>query len=204
MKQGAACSLLFLLPGVERRLSLCMILIEPEVHVPRAALPKRELSRFLKDACERVGLAGEVSVLLTTDEQLRSLNRRFRRKDRPTDVLSFPPAALLGGEPQGGDLAISVDTAKAQAASLGHSLLEEVKILMLHGLLHLAGFDHEQDTGGMARREGFLRRAYGLPAGLIQRAQPAKRARVQPAAGHPRVTTRSRPTTSPSSPARSR
>ena len=148
-----------------------MILIEPDAYVPRSALPKRELSRFLADACERVGIEGEVTVLLATDERLRELNRTYRRKDKATDVLSFPPAeAAFAGAPQtGGDLAISVDTARRQAESLGHPLLAEVQILMLHGLLHLAGFDHEVDEGKMARRESRLRREFGLPAGLIQR-----------------------------------
>jgi probable rRNA maturation factor len=152
-----------------------MILIEPDAYVPRSALPKRELSRFLMDACERVGLAGEVTVLVTTDERMQELNRTFRRKNKPTDVLSFPagPAAFAGQEVSGGDLAISVDTARRQAESLGHALLVEVEILVLHGLLHLAGMDHEQDTGQMGRREAKLRREFGLPAGLIQRSAKA-------------------------------
>jgi probable rRNA maturation factor len=161
-----------------------MILIEPDAYVPRAALPKRDLSRFLGEACERVGIAGEVTVLVTTDARMQEFNRTFRRKNKPTDVLSFPPAAsgLAGDEQAGGDLAISVDMAREQAETLGHTLLEEIKILTLHGLLHLSGMDHEQDTGQMARRERKLRREFGLPAGLIQRSSsPAKAPAKAPA-----------------------
>jgi probable rRNA maturation factor len=173
-----------------------MILIEPDAYVPRSALPKRELSRFLMDACERVGLVGEVTVLVTTDERMRELNRTFRRKNKPTDVLSFPagPPAFAGQEVSGGDLAISVDTARRQAESLGHALLVEVEILVLHGLLHLSGMDHEQDTGQMGRREAKLRREFGLPAGLIQRS--AKAVVVPTSAkrdvGHPGSSSRNR------------
>ncbi len=108
-------------------------------------------------------------MLLTTDKAIRRLNRQFRGKDKATDVLSFPAA-----EPEktraAGDLAISVHTARKQADVLGHALRVEIKILMLHGLLHLAGFDHETDSGEMARREGRLRSKLGLPEGLIERA----------------------------------
>jgi probable rRNA maturation factor len=159
-----------------------MILIEPDAHVLRSALPKRELSRFLLDARERVGLQGKVTVLLTTDEHMRELNRTFRRKNQPTDVLSFPaaPASFAGEAASGGDLAISVDMAREQAQSLGHTMLAEVKILILHGLLHLSGLDHEQDTGQMGRRESRLRREFGLPAGLIQRTAKAGSLAVSP------------------------
>ena len=165
-----------------RTWAIRMILIEPESCVPRAALPKRELARFLAQACERVGIDGEVTVLLTTNEQMRALNRSFRRKDKPTDVLSFPPAdASFAGEPAtGGDLAISVEIAREQALSLSHPFAVEIRILVLHGLLHLAGMDHEQDTGTMRRKESRLRREFGLPAGLIQRtAAPLPSAQVR-------------------------
>ena len=153
--------------------ALIMIAIDPDLQVSRGALPKRELGSFVREVCAAIPLAGEVSVLLGTDAAIQELNRSFRRKDKPTDVLSFPAADA--GFPQGagmlaGDLAVSIDTAKRQAEEFGHSLLLEVKILLLHGLLHLAGFDHEQDTGRMARRERALRRKFALPAGLIQRA----------------------------------
>ncbi len=135
----------------------------------RNALPgKRTLDRFLKEACAAVPLQGQVSVLLTNDETIRDLNKRFRKKNKATDVLSFPAADIPAGV--AGDLAISLETAAVQAESFGHTLREEVKILLLHGLLHLAGYDHETDSGQMGRREAALRRRFGLPQGLIQRA----------------------------------
>ena len=158
-----------------------MILIEHDQ--PPKPLPRRELARFLREAAERVRLPGAVTVLLTTDARMQALNREFRRKNKPTDVLSFSPAEPLeGSDETGGDLAISLDIARAQAAELGHSIADEVKILMLHGLLHLVGYDHEQDQGRMARKEARLRRELGLPVGLIQRtttAAPARKAVVR-------------------------
>ncbi len=148
-----------------------MIAIAPEVRVPRGALPKRELKAFVREVCAAIPLQGEVSVLLTTDVAVQDLNRSFRRKNKPTDVLSFPAAAGFPGAGElAGDLAVSIDTATRQAAQFGHTLLIEVKILLLHGLLHLAGYDHEQDAGRMARRERALRASFGLPPGLIDRA----------------------------------
>src|SRR5579863_562655 len=149
-----------------------------------SALGKRDLNRFLACAAKALGLTGEFSVLLTGDERLRALNLQFRRKDKATDVLSFPalPAAADGG--QGGDLAISLETALVQAAANGHTLQMEVKILILHGLLHLAGYDHERDQGQMRRRETRLRKQFALPAGLVERSnversQPADRPRAR-------------------------
>jgi probable rRNA maturation factor len=134
------------------------------------------LTRFLRAAQQAVGLEGEVHVLLADDATLRRLNRTFRGKDKATDVLSFPagPTTVFFGEPEApplaGDLAISLETAAQQAARFGHSLRDEVRVLLLHGVLHLAGFDHEADTGEMAAREAELRRRLGLPTGLIARA----------------------------------
>jgi len=125
----------------------------------------RTLGLFLRHAQAAVCLCGQVSVLLTTDGKIRRLNRQFRGKDKTTDVLSFP---ALEGE-VAGDLAISVPTARRQACEQGHTLSTEIKVLMLHGLLHLAGFDHERDKGEMARRERLLRGRLGLPQGLIER-----------------------------------
>jgi probable rRNA maturation factor len=114
---------------------------------------------------------------------LRSLNRRFRGKNKATDVLSFPvDATAPGAEDIAGDLAISVPTARRQAAGQGHSLSTEVKVLILHGLLHLAGYDHEADTGQMARRERVLRGKLRLPLGLIERTALQKRPAPKPAA----------------------
>jgi len=143
----------------------------------------RTLSRFLSEAQAAVGIPGQVTVLLTSDQMLRSLNRRFRRKNKATDVLSFPvDATASGAEDIAGDLAISVPTARRQAAGQGHSLSTEIKVLILHGLLHLAGYDHEADTGQMAQREQFLRSKLRLPLGLIERAGVKKKATPKPAA----------------------
>lgn len=106
--------------------------------------------------------------LLAGDQELKRLNHRFLKHNYPTDVLTFP-----SGQPIGplGDIAISLDRAKAQAAEHGHRIEEEVRILLLHGVLHLVGHDHEQDSGEMARVESRWRRKYGLPNSLIERAQ---------------------------------
>lgn len=154
-----------------------MILLDPDLApIPTSAaepndrLPAAQtLTRFLKKAQAEVRLRGAVSVLLTTDAAIRRLNRTFRGKNKATDVLSFPAAEQSRGE-VAGDLAISVDTALKQARDHGHSLATEIKVLMLHGLLHLAGYDHESDHGQMARREQALRKKLALPLGLIERA----------------------------------
>ena len=135
-----------------------------DVQLPSA----RTLARFLAAAQAAVRLKGQVTVLLTTDAAIAKLNKQFRGKNKATDVLSFP-AAGLGAEGMAGDLAISVTTALGQAAEQGHSLSTEIKVLVLHGLLHLAGFDHEADEGQMARRERLLRAKLKLPQGLIER-----------------------------------
>jgi probable rRNA maturation factor len=129
-----------------------------------SGLGKRELNRFLSSVKKELGLTGELSVLLTGDEHIRAMNFQFRGLDKPTDVLSFPSVME-----EGGDLAISLETAAVQAAAHGHELQTEVKVLILHGLLHLAGYDHEHDRGQMRRRENLLRRQFGLPAGLVER-----------------------------------
>jgi probable rRNA maturation factor len=113
-----------------------------------------------------------VTVLLTTDAAIRDLNRRFRGKDKATDVLSFPADALQSAKPVervAGDIAISVETARRQATEQGHALTCELKVLILHGVLHLAGYNHESDAGQMQRRERDLRAQLGLPQGLIER-----------------------------------
>jgi probable rRNA maturation factor len=141
----------------------------------------RTLVRFLTEAQAAVRLRGQVSVLLASDETIRSLNRRFRGKNKATDVLSFPAdTGTPGPEEIAGDLAISVPTARRQAAEQDHSLSTEIKVLLLHGLLHLAGYDHEADAGQMARRERLLRGRLGLPQGLIERsATPKSAAKVR-------------------------
>jgi probable rRNA maturation factor len=146
-----------------------MINIEPpSTRSNTIARSKPALTRFLHRAQKAVGLVGEVDVLLTSDEEIRRLNRTFRKKNKATDVLSFPAPEELAGQ-HSGDLAISIDTAARQAESFGHSLNDEVKILLLHGLLHLAGMDHEVDSGEMAAREAELRAELKLPVSLIER-----------------------------------
>jgi probable rRNA maturation factor len=134
----------------------------------------RTLNAYLREAQTAVRIKGIVSVLLTSDAAIQTLNRDFRRKNKPTDVLSFPAAKISRGE-VAGDLAISVHTARRQAREQGHSLGIEIKVLILHGLLHLAGYDHETDAGEMARRERLLRAKLALPLGLIERTAPADR-----------------------------
>jgi len=139
-----------------------------------AGLSPLTLERFLLRARQVVRLRGIVNVLVTNSHELRSLNLRFRGKDQPTDVLSFP--APTPGRAQAiqvaGDLAISADIARENAKRLGHSVAAEIKILVLHGVLHLAGLDHERDNGEMAHKESRLRQQLKLEAGLIERTQP--------------------------------
>ena len=123
-----------------------------------------ELGRFARRARKLAGVGGEVSILVTGNRQLRALNRRFRKKDKPTDVLSFPDVKGTGG-----DIAISADIARQNAARYGHDVLQELKVLVLHGMLHLAGHDHETDNGEMAARELALRAKLKLTTSLINR-----------------------------------
>ncbi|WP_213804573.1 rRNA maturation RNase YbeY [Granulicella sp. dw_53] len=156
-----------------------MITIEPPSTPPIPALSKPSLTRFLNRARTAVGLSGEVDVLLTSDVQLKSLNRSFRGKNKATDVLSFPTPPEIAAQ-HAGDLAISLDTATRQAATYGHPLDVEVKILLLHGLLHLAGEDHETDTGQMAARESSLRAKLKLPGSLIDRVTNPLKPQLKP------------------------
>ena len=158
-----------------------MITIDPpsstSIRAAADSLSKSGLSRFLNRARQAVGLEGDVEVLLTSDAELKRLNRAFRGKNKTTDVLSFPTPAEIAHE-HAGDLAISLDTAARQAATFGHTLRDEVRILLLHGLLHLSGEDHETDSGEMAARETELRRELRLPNSLIDRVEkPASRKR---------------------------
>ena len=138
------------------------------------------LARFAGRAQRAAGLRGRVSILVTGSAELRRLNRRYRRKDKVTDVLSFPSdgRSRRAGRPQlqtAGDIAISAEVAAKNARRFGNSPAAEVKVLILHGLLHLAGLDHDddRDRGQMRHREERLRRRLGLPASLIQRSIPA-------------------------------
>jgi probable rRNA maturation factor len=135
---------------------------------PVAGLSDTALAKFVARASRASRLKGTVNVLVTGSSELRSLNRRFRAKDQPTDVLSFPPGpCFVNG--LAGDIAISADIARQNARRLGHSAAQEIKILALHGVLHLVGYDHERDHGKMAGREAQMRRSLGLPMGLIER-----------------------------------
>jgi probable rRNA maturation factor len=127
--------------------------------------PQRALGRWLTTWAPR-SARGHVTLAIVSDATMRRLNRTYRNKDYATDVLSFP------AEDDGvlGDVAIASGVAARQARRLGHSLATELRVLALHGLLHLVGFDHETDQGEMARVEERLRRKAGLPAGLIGRA----------------------------------
>lgn len=133
----------------------------------------RGLAEWLARAAPR-GARGAVTLALVGDRQVRDLNRRYRGVDRVTDVLSF--AADLGElEVSGtdrllGDVVIAKGLAARQARAAGHSLGTEFRILALHGLLHLLGYDHDRDGGRMARMEASLRRRGGLEQGLIERA----------------------------------
>jgi probable rRNA maturation factor len=132
------------------------------------------LERFARRAQKLAGVPGEVDILISDNRRLQQLNRRFRRKNKPTDVLSFP-------HKEGGDIAISAVIARQNARRYSHSAADELKILVLHGMLHLAGYDHESDNGRMARVEAKLRAQLKLPASLIDRAEktPAAEARAQ-------------------------
>jgi probable rRNA maturation factor len=122
-----------------------------------------DLGRFAARAQKLAGIPGAVDVLIADNRRLRALNRRFRGKNVPTDVLSFPHA-------EGGDIAISAEIALENAGRYRHSPAAELKILILHGMLHLAGHDHEHDDGQMARIETRLRAQLNLPSSLISRA----------------------------------
>jgi probable rRNA maturation factor len=130
-------------------------------------LPKKELRIYAGELRDRVASGRTFTCMLTDDRELERLNRMFLGRKYPTDVLSFPS----GGGDRLGDIAISVQRAREQATEQGHSTYDEIRILMLHGLLHLLGMDHENDRGAMARAEKKWRRDLGLPAGLIERAK---------------------------------
>jgi probable rRNA maturation factor len=130
-------------------------------------LDRAALRAFAERLSVEVAGGARFCALLTSDAELRRLNREFRGKDEPTDVLSFPNAAPDGGL---GDIAISAERARAQATECGHAVETEICVLLLHGVLHLLGYDHETDRGRMRRVESGWRRKLGLEAGLIERA----------------------------------
>ena len=143
-----------------------------------SSVSTRGLGSWLQTAAP-AGARGEVTVALVSDARMRTLNRSFRNKDYATDVLSFPaatepdaPDTAGSGDrsaPYLGDIVIATGVAQRQADDVGHSVSTELKVLALHGLLHLLGYDHEQDSGEMARLEARLRKKAGLREGLIAR-----------------------------------
>ncbi|MDQ1472893.1 MAG: putative rRNA maturation factor [Bryobacterales bacterium] len=141
---------------------------EPHITYRRkpATLDSASLESYALVLQDRVAKRREYHCLITTDAELQTLNREFRGKDYPTDVLSFP-----GTAPYLGDIAISLHRARAQARQFNHSLDDELRILLLHGVLHLTGLDHESDTGQMARAEQRWRKKLTLPTSLTERSK---------------------------------
>lgn len=135
------------------------------------------VGRWLERAAPRTA-RGLVSIALVDDRVSRRLNRDHRGQDMATDVLSFPASLgprATGGGPLLGDLAIATGVARRQAREHRHTLHTELRILALHGLLHLLGYDHEKDDGRMARAEARLSRRAGLPPALIARTPRRRR-----------------------------
>jgi probable rRNA maturation factor len=128
---------------------------------------KQFLRHFCRALSTRIAEGRAFTCLITNDSELQRLNRHFLGYDYPTDVLSFPAA---DGDGTLGEIAVSAERAAAQAREFGHAITDEIRILMLHGLLHLTGMDHEQDGGRMQRAEEKWRAELGLPCGLIARA----------------------------------
>ena len=139
-----------------------LVIVDP----PREDVNAAALQWFAGRAQQLAGVRGQVDVLITDNRRLRELNRRFRHKSRPTDVLSFPRSNQSGG-----DIAISAEMAAENAARYSHAVGDELKVLILHGMLHLAGYDHERDNGEMAARESALRARLRLPTALIERSR---------------------------------
>ena len=125
---------------------------------------RRAIERFARILQREVARGRSFDCLISGDAELRRLNRDFRGQDYPTDVLAFP-----GVDGHLGDLAISFPRARAKARAFGHHVEHEIRILMLHGLLHLLGLDHEADRGRMARAEKRWRARLRLPGGLLER-----------------------------------
>src|SRR5258707_921029 len=129
-------------------------------HVTARGLSRRKLPSFARQLQEYIVRGLPFSCLVTNDEELRALNKRFLKRDYATDVLSFPSLATDGSI---GDVAISWDRVKDQAAEYGHTPDQETRILLLHGVLHLVGMDHEKDREQMAEAEMYWRKRLKLP-----------------------------------------
>jgi probable rRNA maturation factor len=138
-------------PG-RRETGLAVVLLNRQ---RRRRVSRTRLRRVLSGAAAALGVSGEVALVLTGDRAVRTLNARYRGKDKPTDVLSFPGP---GGEIGLGDIVISLDTAAGNARRFARTLPQELDILALHGFLHVLGYDHETDDGTMDRLEKRLRR----------------------------------------------
>ena len=141
----------------------------------RVPVAIRPLQQFYERARKELGFAPEsVAIELISDSAMARLNKTYRKKQGTTDVLSFPANGSLPATAAeyAGDIAIAPETARRNARRFSRSLPRELRILILHGMIHLAGFDHEHDHGEMARKEGALRRRLNLQASLIERAQP--------------------------------
>lgn len=162
-------TLLFALESERKVAERILVIMQQQI----VGLGEAALDRFVMRARQATGLKASVNVLVTNSAELRSLNRQFRGKNTAADVLSFPaPLSVSGPRPRlAGDIAVSAEIAAQNAVRLGHSAAEEAKLLVLHGILHLAGFDHERDNGQMARKELELRRRFKLPLGLTERTQ---------------------------------
>jgi len=143
---------------------------EPRLSFRRvpADLDRNYLETFAVRLKHAIAPAVNFHCLITTDAELRRLNAQFLGKDYSTDVLSFP---------ESNDIAISYPRAKAQAREFGHHPEDELLILMLHGVLHLLGMDHETDGGRMANAERKWRAKLGLPSSLIARSEAASNAK---------------------------
>ncbi len=139
-----------------------------------SAEEKRRLRAFARTAGARIANRRAFTCVISDDSELQLLNRKFLGHNYPTDVLSFP----VGGDSLG-EMIISAERAEAQAAEFGHTRLDEIRILMLHGLLHLAGMDHERDRGEMACAENKWREELGLPLPLIARRAFTRRSQVR-------------------------
>ncbi len=120
----------------------------------RRRIDSTRLRRVLLGAAKALRVSGEVAVVLAGDGTLRGLNRKYREKDKATDVLSFPGSPETGL----GDIVISVATAGRNAVRQRRTVNQELDVLALHGFLHVLGYDHETDDGTMDRLEGRLRR----------------------------------------------
>jgi probable rRNA maturation factor len=136
-----------------------------------SAAEKRQLSTFLKSLSARIADGRKFTCLIADDRELLRLNSTFLGNEYPTDVLSFPSQAgsAAAADAELGEIAISIERAAAQAREFGHAAFDEIRILMLHGLLHLTGLDHEKDRGEMALAEQRWRAEFHLPQTLIAR-----------------------------------